>query len=60
MLENKDTRIIYTLSYGPKWCFIMYTHLDNQDPLIISTLLIGLNTQSPLYNIVIIFNVFLQ
>ena len=31
-LEYRDTCIIYTLSYGPKWCFSEKSgHLDNQD-----------------------------
>ena len=39
-LENKDTSVIHTLSYGSKWCFSIYIDPDNQDTL---TLMNGLN-----------------
>ena len=39
--ENKDACIIHTLSYSPKWCFIIWTDLENQDTLIIRTLVIS-------------------
>ena len=38
-LDNKDTRIIHTLNYGPKWCFI--SDLENQYTLNIRPLMIG-------------------